>query len=208
MGGRTFLTRLFLGEEGVLRMQAKRAGEIRRLPDRKLLAEAYLPAFAAAGGTILWVGCRKYTAADYVVLERGGGTVWTTDIDPAAARWGRVPRHRTGDICGADELFPDVIFDAIICNGVLGYGVDSVEQQHRALETMARILRPGGRLLLGWNTDKIDDPVGGGLTTPWFVRADFAGPSRVTFPDVTHVYDSLVRTETRAGRLSRSGASG
>lgn len=193
MGGRTFLTRLFLGEAGVARMRAKRAGKILQLPDRKLLAEAYLPAFAVEGGTILWVGCRKYTAADYGVLEQGGATVWTTDIDPEATRWGRQTRHRTGDICEAEALFPDVIFDAILCNGVLGYGVDSVEQQQRALNAMARILKPGGRLLLGWNTDKIDDPVAGGLTALQFERADFAGYSRVTFDEVTHVYDSLVR---------------
>lgn len=192
MGGRTFLTRLFLGEAGVARMRAKRAGRILQLSDRKMLAETWLPAFAAEGGTILWVGCRKYTAADYAVLEQGGGTVWTTDIDPDAARWGRQPRHRTGDICEADTLFADVTFDAVICNGVLGYGVDSVEQQQRALTAMARILRPGGRLLLGWNTDKIDDPITAGLTTPWFTPVDFAGPSRTSFTEVTHVYDSLI----------------
>jgi SAM-dependent methyltransferase len=160
------------------------------------LAEAYLPAFAAEGGVILWVGCRAYTADDYGVLEAGGARVWTTDIDPDAARWGQPDRHRTGDVCEADRLFQDVTFDAIICNGVLGYGADSVEQQAQALDAMARILKPGGRLLLGWNTDKIQDPVEAGLTRPWFAPAPFAGQAeRVRFAEVTHVYDSLVRTE-------------
>ncbi len=195
MGGRTFLTRLFLGEAGVVRLRARRAGDILRLPDRKQLAETYLPAFAAEGGTMLWVGTRKYTADDYAVLERHGGEVWTTDIDPAAARWGRERRHRTGDVCDADALFGDLTFDAILCNGVFGYGVDDAAQQRRALIAMARILRPGGRLLLGWNTDKIEDPLEAGLPVPWFGPADFAGPSRVRFPEVTHVYDNLVRTE-------------
>lgn len=193
MGGRTFLTRLFLGEEGVARMRTRRAGKILQLPDRKLLAETYLPAFAREGGVILWVGCRKYTAADYAVLEREGATVWTTDIDPDAACWGRQSRHRTGDICEADTLFDDMSFDAVICNGVLGYGVDSVEQQQRALAAMSAILRPNGRLLLGWNTDKIADPIEAGLTSLLFMPVEFAGPSRVRFRDVTHVYDNLVR---------------
>jgi SAM-dependent methyltransferase len=194
MGGRTFFTRLFLGEAAVTKMLSRRKRRILDLPDRKLLADAYLPAFAAEGGTILWVGCQAYTAQDYEVLERGGATVWTTDIDPASARWGHPTRHRTGDICRADALFPDIVFDAILCNGVLGYGADSVEQQVGALTTMAKILRPGGRLLLGWNTDKIDDPVAAGLTAADYVPAPVAGqPERVRFDEVTHVYDSFVR---------------
>lgn len=196
MGGRTFLTRLFFGEAAAARRKTAGASRIRSLPDRKLLAEAYLPAFAAEGGTILWVGCRAYTADDYAVLEAEGGRVWTTDIDRDAARWGRAPRHRTGDICQADRLFPDITFDAIICNGVLGYGADSVEQQQKALAAMAAILKPGGRLLLGWNTDKIEDPIAAGLAQPWFEQTPFAGqPERVGFDEVTHVYDSLVRTQ-------------
>lgn len=195
MGGRTFLTKLIFGEAGAARMRTARARRILSLPDRKLLADAYLPAFAAEGGTILWVGCRAYTADDYGVLEQGGATVWTTDIDPDAARWGRQPRHRTGDVCEADGLFADVMFDAIICNGVLGYGADSLDQQRRALAAMAAILRPGGRLLLGWNTDKIEDPVAAGLAAGWFTPTRFAGQAeRVRFDDVTHVYDSLMRT--------------
>lgn len=195
MGGRTFFTRLFFGEAAAARRKTARAQRILGLPDRKLLAEAYLPGFAAEGGAILWVGCRAYTADDYDVLESGGATVWTTDIDPDAARWGRASRHRTGDICEADALFPDIVFDAIVCNGVLGYGADSVEQQQKALAAMAAILRPGGRLLLGWNTDKIEDPVAAGFTGQWFEPTPFAGQgARVGFADVTHVYDSFVRT--------------
>ena len=61
---------------------------------------------------------------------------------------------------------------------------------------LAAILRPGGRLLLGWNTDKIADPVAAGLTAPWFMPTPFAGQApRVTFDEVTHVYDALVRTD-------------
>jgi SAM-dependent methyltransferase len=194
MGGRTFLTTLLFGKETAARMRAARAGDIRDLPDRRLMAEAYIPAFAAAGGRILWVGCRAYTATDYAALETGGAEVWTTDIDPKAARWGRSGRHRTGDVCEIDTIFPDITFDAIICNGVFGYGVDAAEQQGRAVAAMAAILRPGGRLLLGWNTDKVEDPVQAGLTAPWFDPAPFGGQDqRVGFDTVTHVYDTLIR---------------
>ena len=77
---------------------------------------------------------------------------------------------------------------------MLGYGVDSPEQQRRALAALAAVLRPGGRLLLGWNTDKIDDPVAAGLTAPAFAPAPLGDrPTRVGFDAVTHVYDSLIR---------------
>ncbi|MFN3836557.1 MAG: class I SAM-dependent methyltransferase [Brevundimonas sp.] len=174
--------------------RSTKAMRIRTLPDRKVMADSYIPALAADGGRILWVGCREYTLDDYAALETQGGQVWTTDIDPAAARWGRESRHRTGDVCEADRLFSDLTFDAVVCNGVLGYGVDSPEQQQRALDALAAILRPGGRLLLGWNTDKIDDPVEAGLTTAHFILAPLGDrPPRVRFDAVTHVYDSLIR---------------
>lgn len=195
MGGRTFFTRLIFGKAAATRMLAGRKRRILKLPDRRLLANTYLPAFAAEGGTILWVGCQAYTAEDYAVLERSGATVWTTDIDPEAACWGHATRHRMGDIGKADQLFADVTFDAIICNGVLGYGADSLEQQQAALAAMATLLRPGGRLLLGWNTDRIADPVAAGLTAKAFVPTAFAGyPERVGFDSVTHIYDSFLRS--------------
>ncbi len=194
MGARTLLTRLFAGDAAVLAMKSRRVLKIRDLPDRKLLAEAYIPAFAVEGGKILWVGCRAYTADDYPVLEAGGGEVWTTDIDPGAARWGVEGRHRTGDVCEADVVFADQMFDAIVCNGVLGFGVDAPEQQRRALQALSRILKPGGRLLLGWNVDKISDPIAASLTEPWFSHQPFAGQqARVTFAETTHVYDTFVR---------------
>ena len=170
------------------------ANDIRDLPDRRALAEIYLPALAARGGRILWVGCRRYTSADYPVLERQGAEVWTTDIDPRAARWGRSGRHQTGDICEADQIFDDLRFDTIICNGVLGFGVDQPYDQERALAAMAAILKPGGLLLLGWNTDKIADPLDLSIIGHFYETASFgATPSRMRFDAVTHVYDVLAR---------------
>ena|GEM_PF-112728 len=187
----------------------ERALRIRQLPDRRLLIDDYIPALAAAGGRILWIGCRAYNAEDYPALEAFGAEVWTSDIDPGAARWGRAGRHRTGDVCRIDEVFPDLRFETVICNGVLGYGVDLPDQQGAALHAMAAILRPGGRLLLGWNTDKISDPVAGGLTASLFRPEGLAGhPPRVCFESVTHTYDSLVReraSQSRAGLNASTG---
>lgn len=179
--------------------RARRAARVRQSPDRKLLAETYIPALARETRLILWVGCQAYTATDYTALEADGAVVWTMDIDPAAARWGHPQRHRTGDLTQAAGLFADQRFDAIVCNGVLGYGVNSPDQQRQALAAMAAIMTPGGRLLLGWNTDKIQSPVDQGLTAEWFTPAPFAGlPSHVPCPG-THVYDSLGRRSENLG---------
>lgn len=194
MGMGTVLRTLVFGKDADRKRRSAKAARIRALPDRRVMAESYVPALAAEGGCILWVGCREYTLDDYAALESSGAEVWTTDIDPAAARWGRDGRHRTGDVCEADRLFSDLTFDAVVCNGVLGYGVDSPDQQQRALKALAAILRPGGRLLLGWNTDKIADPVAAGLTDADFQAAPLGDqPTRVRFDAVTHVYDSLIR---------------
>lgn len=171
-----------------------RAKKIEKLPDRQLMINSYLPAFAAEGGDILWVGCQEYTAKYVEVLEREGGRVWSTDINPDVAGWGHPERHRTGDIRLADHLFGDVMFDSILLNGVFGFGVDAGEDQLQTFSALATILNPGGRLLVGWNSNKIDNPVEAGLASPWLTPTPFAGLGpRVTVPNSTHVYEMLVR---------------
>jgi SAM-dependent methyltransferase len=190
MGVRKSLIRLLLGRERAAALNARRMAG---LPDRRAMTEDYLPAFAGLGGRILWVGCRDYTRDYPARLEAKGAEVWTTDIDPGCAVWGRAGRHRTGDLLKADALFAELAFDAVLCNGVLGWGVDAPADQTRALEAMARLLRPGGRLLLGWNTDKIEDPLA--LSAPWFTPLSLDGiEPRRTFAGSTHVYDLLSRS--------------
>jgi SAM-dependent methyltransferase len=182
------------GVSAILNKKALKLEKMQQLPDRKLLREAYLPAFSGMGGRILWVGCRDYTTTYYTVLESQGAEVWTTDIDPALKRWGLADRHRTGDICFADQLFSDMTFDTVIYNGILGYGVDSEPMQKQSIIALSRIIKPGGHLLVGWNTNKIADPVAAGLFEGLFTQGAFAGqPARVSFDGFTHVYDSFTR---------------
>ena len=191
MGVRKSLMRLFLGRD---RAEAISTARISRSLDREILLRDYFPPFTAAGGRMLWVGCRPYTADYPALLEAQGGEVWTTDVEERAEAWGRAGRHRTGDIGQADALFGDLVFDAVLCNGVLGWGVNSREHQARALSAMACVLKPGGRLLLGWNTDKMDDPIAAGLTAQHLEPAAWGGlPARLAVPGVTHVYDLLIR---------------
>ena len=194
MGARKALLRLLFGEARAREINAARTTRrTMKLPDRAFLRQVYIPAFAAEGGKILWVGCRDYTPNCYPPLEREGGEVWTTDIDPEAEAWGQPGRHRVGDIGQAGALFPDTRFAAVICNGVFGWGVDSQAQQAEAAAALASIMRPGGRLLLGWNTDRMADPIALGVMTPLFEPAPFAGrPARVEIGGTTHVYHSFV----------------
>jgi SAM-dependent methyltransferase len=194
MALRKRLMRLLLGEARAEAVEADRsARRMMRWPDRKTLIDTYLPLFAGRGGQILWIGCRDYTAAYPAALEAGGAKVWTIDIDPGQAKWGREGRHRIGDMTELAALFPDVLFDAVLCNGVFGHGVDAPEAQASGLAAIASVLKPGGLLLLGWNTDRMADPLL--LAAPWF-QPTAAGDilPRTRYADATHVYDLLTRT--------------
>jgi SAM-dependent methyltransferase len=93
-----------------------------------------------------------------------------------------------------DKLIPSETFDSVLCNGVFGFGVDTREAQVAALQAMRKILKPGGRLLLGWNTERVDDPA-----SLDFVRGAFAGDDLIgrgalwEIPEAKYVYRFLRR---------------
>lgn len=163
------------------------------LDDRRLMAEAYTPALIKEGGRLLWVGTQPYTTVTCLELAARGVEVWTTDIDRNVERWGVPGQHRTGDITHADSLFADLTFDTVVLNGVFGYGLNDEAAQRRTFCALAAIMKPGGLLLLGWNTDRSRDPVASGMAE-LFEAADFADrPSRVVCQGGTHVYDAMRR---------------
>jgi ubiquinone/menaquinone biosynthesis C-methylase UbiE len=59
-----------------------------------------------------------------------------------AASLGRDADLRTGDAQALD--FPDASFDTVVCS----FGLCAIPDDRRAVTEMARVLRPGGRLLL------------------------------------------------------------
>ncbi|MGZ3297998.1 MAG: class I SAM-dependent methyltransferase [Asticcacaulis sp.] len=160
-------------------------------PDRQVLTGTLLSALAHFR-SVLWIGCQPYTLPYYDALESHGGQCSTLDLDPASAIWGREGRHVTGDLTRADELFEAGSLQAVICNGIFGWGVNSEDQRQRAFTAMARILEPDGVLLLGWNNHKTPDPLE--LASRWFaphVLNDV--PSRIVVERSTHRYDLLQR---------------
>jgi SAM-dependent methyltransferase len=141
--------------QGVLRdafdwLRVLRGRAVRRdTPDRRLLEDRILPAYASRPEIrrVLFVGCAPYTQHYEAVF--GSAEYWT--IDPRAhPRWG-ARRHirdrleRLGRHVAADY------FDLIVCNGVLGWGLDQRADAEAAFAACHAALRAGGELVVGWN---------------------------------------------------------
>lgn len=175
--------------------------------DRVYLRRTILPALAdARPQRVLFVGVRGYTRSYMHVFRGSAVEFWTSDIDPAVARYGSPNRHVTEDVRDLDAAFPPEFFEVAILNGVLGWGVDTSEDMRRALVATEAVLAPRGLLLLGCNTDRTPDPQAlPGIEL--FEPVSFARlPQRTSFEDVTHVYAWYRK---RRGRGSdATGASG
>jgi SAM-dependent methyltransferase len=172
-----------------------------RTADRALLEDVLLPAYArdAAVGRLLFVGCESYTrtyAALFGVEADRPGRFRTIDIDPAQAPHG-TPDHVVAPIQEVARHVEPASLDVVVMNGVYGWGVNDREALAGAFEAVAAVLRPGGRLLLGWN----DVPVLGPFDPePVAVDAGFArdatsplGGWRLTTETPTrHTFDAYV----------------
>lgn len=115
-----------------------------------MLEQVILPAFAqrAAGQRVLFVGCAAYTKpyADRFAAHE----YWTIDPVPRRRRHG-AQRHIVDYLQQLGDHVADCYFDVIICNGVLGWGLNSVEHADEAFAACHRHLRAHGELVLGWN---------------------------------------------------------
>ena len=157
-------------------------------PDRAVLVKELIPELALTG-EVLWVGCRRYTKDYYDLIEKQGARCWTLEIDPSAARWGRKGRHIVGNLLEVETLFPGRRFDTVLCNGIFGWGINTEPEQREASRAMAAILKPGGKVLLGWDIKRIPDPL------PLLIEEGFS-PCRerqVIAGYYQHVYDVLCR---------------
>ncbi len=164
--------------------------------DRRYMTLHILPALASAKiQRVLFVGCKAYTARYGKPLIRAGIDYWTTDINPAAAIWGEKDHHIVCDIAKIDHVCPADSFDAVLLNGVIGDGVDDEREMNRTVTAIARILRPNGILLIGWNSrKKHPNPMKIEAVTTYF-RYECVLPLdvRKVFPNTDHVYDWLAK---------------
>ncbi|MEP7300044.1 MAG: class I SAM-dependent methyltransferase [Caldimonas sp.] len=125
--------------------------------DRKVLEEQILPALARdpTVTSLVFVGCDWYTM-DYERLLPGV-TVHTLDPDPRRCRYGAA-RHSLLALQDMETVFAPASLDAIVCNGVYGWGLDTRADCEQAFRACAACLRPGGWFVLGWNNVPRRDP--------------------------------------------------
>jgi SAM-dependent methyltransferase len=119
-------------------------------PDRRVLEHEILGELARDPEIerVLFVGVQWYTTRYPTHFTHK--TFATIDPEPGVAKFGG-KLHVVGQIQDLAEHFPDMVFDAIVMSGVIGFGLNDPAEVDRALTACAKALRPGGWLVLGVN---------------------------------------------------------
>lgn len=118
--------------------------------DRQVLEQTILPAYASRSDIkrVLFVGCAPYTQHySELFSER---EYWTIDPVPRRRRHGGT-RHIVDRLENLGSHAQPAYFDLILCNGVLGWGLNALDSAEAAFATCHRYLREGGELVVGWN---------------------------------------------------------
>jgi hypothetical protein len=172
-------------------------------PDRDVLEQVIFPALRERSDVrrILFVGCDWYTRASVRAFD--DRELWTIDADPAKARYG-AQRHVVDTVAKLDAHFAPATFDAVIFNGILGYGVNDPDEAEVTVGQCFGCLRPGGLFVLGWDDEEGVRPV-----YPHSIAAlrrfepvtlpPFTAPTYPTFGSVRHVFEFYARPAANDG---------
>lgn len=122
----------------------------RHTEDRRVLEQVILPAYAARSDIqrVLFVGCAAYTQPYGELFS--GREYWTIDPVARRRRFGS-QRHIVDRLENLDGHVRAEYFDLILCNGVLGWGLNALADADAAFTACHRHLRAGGEMVLGWN---------------------------------------------------------
>ncbi len=119
-------------------------------PARSVLENSILPYYALQGSKsrMLFVGIDWYTK-HYEKQFKHYEAYWTIDPEPSQKRYGG-KNHIIDVFENLNQYFDPPYFDVIICNGVLGHGINDRDAVEKALGVCFAHLRPGGTFVLGW----------------------------------------------------------
>ena len=142
--------------QGLLRTIALVAQQALGLPaqlhteDRRVLEQVILPEYARRRdiARILFVGCVAYTQRYGELFS--DREYWTMDPVARRRRYGS-ERHIVDLVQNLGSHIQHGYFDLIVCNGLLGWGLNTPETAETALRACFTHLRTGGELVLGWN---------------------------------------------------------
>jgi SAM-dependent methyltransferase len=168
--------------------------------DRYLLEEVIFPALRSRADVqqILFVGCDTYTARYPALFSDRSFT--TMDVEPSKARYGAA-RHVVDTVVNLSSHFGPETLDALICNGVIGWGLDRREEIDEAMRQAFASLRPGGILIVGWNDmppwrpEPLEKLPGLRLFEP-LTLSPFPAASYPTLGTMRHVFNFYVRPVT------------
>jgi SAM-dependent methyltransferase len=160
--------------------------------DRRVLEQIILPYFAGRKEyvTVLFVGCDWYTRGYSRIFD--GKNFWTLEINPRQKRYG-AKLHIVDSLTNITSHFHENELDLIICNGVLGFGLNEIDEFDKAIRGCFVCLRQGGTFVFGWNDtpERRPFPMEASTSLRKFNRSAFpplatshfltAGPDRHTY---------------------------
>jgi hypothetical protein len=163
------------------------------LPSRLFLEHEVLPWLRDRKARVLFVGTASYTYHYEKLFEHDPDLFVTIDSNPSVGVWG-ARKHIVAPIQDIGLHQPPCSFDCVVLNGVFGFGVDDLGAMRATVKAIHAILRPGGLLVLGWNTTRHAPPdtlhvlepfFSAGAQPPWGVEKRFASE--------THIYNFYTR---------------
>ena len=121
--------------------------------DREILEKIIMPYFAKNQDycRVLFVGTAKYTWHYRKIFSEK--EYWTIEPRILDAVYGS-KKHIIGYLDYIDRYFEENSLDLIICNGVLGYGLNDPDEIESTFNKCYLCLREGGVLVVGWNNRK------------------------------------------------------
>jgi len=150
----TFFVKKVFGVMEALSMEPSRISS----HDRAILEEMILPYFEndQCSRRILFVGCSAYTQSYEKFFKNK--EYWTIDYKRVKRKYGS-QNHITDSVTNLANHFPNNYFHVIIMNGVIGFGLDKLDEIEKALDACFDTLDRGGILMLGWNDHPTRMPI-------------------------------------------------